>query len=321
MAVHPAAGTTQPREDLSAAYWEWSPESNGLIGETLYPSLPVNKRKGTYGVVNRESHLSRFNTKRTPKGKTSESDWDPESATFGMFEYAHKEFVPDPSREDYMDWFDLEEVATQRVARIVAIDAEIDAADLAFSTTVFPLSGTTGKTVTNAWSASNGDPVGDILVGIDAIGNKFGVQADTLACDVFVYQKLCQNPNVRANLTDMYGQIKPGFIPYEQLAVVLGLRRLVVAGYGAVYNSSKPGKAASVTKIWAQTKALLTVTDESRDIQRPCLGRTFTLKTEAVAIDSWREPDPVGSYIRATRHMQRKNSPDPVGYLFGGVTA
>lgn len=312
-----------PREDLAAAYLEFDPASDGMIGDIVLPMMPVNKRRGQYGVVPREAFLSAPNTKRTPKAATATSEWDPENASFQLVEYAHKGFVDRVLEEDFDTYMNLQEIETQRNARIIATDAERDAANLIFNTTSFPTTGGSAKgaQVSNAWNTANGTPLEDIEAGLTFIEENFGVEANALIINRQIHRTLSLNEQVRDAILQVFGVVKPGLIPAEQLGTILNVPRLIVAGGSVVYNSAKPGQPAAISRIWSSNFALLTRIDEGRDIQRPQLGRTFTLadKSEGIMIDSKEEWDPDGTWIRARRHMQRKLSPDPVGYLMENI--
>lgn len=322
MAVNAPRSTTS-REDLAAAYHEFDPSAAGYIADVVMPTLSVRKRKGDYAVVPREAYLQRIDTKRSPGSETSTSQWSPESADWTLVEYAHKGFVEEVQKEDYEDRLELEEVETIRSSRIIHTDREIDTASLLFNETNFPVSGGSAKgtTVANAWNTANGAPLDDIAGGITFLEDNYGIDSPDLIINRQNHRNLSLNDQIRASILDMYGAVKPGILPLDQLATILNVGRVIVAGAGTVYNSAKPGQPAEMAKIWSDTYAMLCKIDGGRDTQLPSIGRTFKLsdRSEGLAIDSWYQEDPEGEWIRAREHAKPILSPDPAGYLLKSV--
>ncbi len=310
-----APAATRPREDLLAAYYQADVSGLGLIASAVAPEFGVTKRRGDYGVIPREAFGMRINTKRAPKSKTSESTWAPESDSFSLNEYAHKEFVDEVDRENYESWFEADEIATERVREVVDVDFEFDVAESYFSTTVFASSGVNTHAPSVKWDvAASCDPIGDIELAKERFLKRYRRLPTDWILPYRLHKALSLSTQVRATMTDQFGEVKPGMVPADKLAVIFGIQRIHVP-FGT-YNTAKQGQDANFDYIWNPDRSLLCCVESGRDLRRPQIGRRFTLARQmGVAIDSWIIPDPAGTYVRARAHQSIEMPSDPAGYL------
>jgi hypothetical protein len=321
MGITPSSTVTRPRQDLLGAYMEFDPASQGLIADLVAPTFEVAKRTGTFGVVPREAWLQRVNTKRAPKAATSESGWSPDSDSFELVEYAHKEFCDEVEGENFADWFDQEEVAAGRTAMMIAIDREVDVAAAYINETTFPASGNTGVTLAGGseWDQAAATPITDVITGKLAIRSETGMDPNTLILPYRGFLKLSGVTQIKNQLTDNFGPIKPGIIPVDRLKAIFEVENIFVAK--GVYNSAKPGQAPTIASIWDEDYAWLGRIDSGRDIKMPQAARTFQLAGKGPRLDSWQQNDPPGTYVRSRHDCVVKMMSAPVGYLIKNIKA
>lgn len=320
MAIATPVGTARVREDLRDAWVEFDPSTEGFIARELFPSFEVFKRAGSIKTIPREAYLALINTKRTAGSATSTSSWSIEEDDYKLVEYAHLGSFDELDVADYDETIDLEEQETIRCRRIIETDLERDAAAIAFSSSVFPLSGTTGITLSNPWSGASGTPLDDIANGIGKIEDATGISPNTLVITRKGYRTLGLHADVRASITDTFGAIKPGLVPVDQLAQILGIDHLLVAGPGASYNSANPGATPVVSSLWNTDRALLTRIASGRLRDQPHLGRLFSRANDAgLTIKSWVQDEPPLHFVRCREDMVLKTHPTPPGFLIDNI--
>lgn len=322
MALTPTAGASTPRLDLVGAYNQFDPPLNGCVARLVLPNFDVSARAGRFGVVPRKVHLGLVNTKRAAKADASRSDWTPDSDSFSILEYTHESMADFQEMDLYKAWFDLEAIETARCARVIETDIEKDAADAVFNDTTFPADNVTGATVGTSWAtAATATPVDDIMTGVNAIMQNWGVMPNALIIPFQTYLKVCATTDVKNRITN--SGTAPGLISDQQMRDILGLPPdFQIIKPWAVYNSANPSTASPTgTAIWSKNRALITRIERTMDLQVPQLGRQFARNDMGMGgslVESFPYKNK-GVIINATRHVQNKIMPSAPGYMLRGI--
>lgn len=287
------------------------------IGTELLTPVSTPHKRGAFGQIPTAAIFEKPNVLRTKKSGANRTTWDYGEITYKNETYAHEELDNDEESAEYEDYFDYEKVAAQRGLDIINRVMEYDIMSALHNTTTFTGASGTGNCTVEWDTAATADPIGDITTGIMAVRGKCGMIPDTLQVSYEGWRNLSKCTQIRGAIS--YTEQPGGFIPLDQLASALGLKRVVVPGDGNIYNSGKENAAGTVTlsEIWNKEYAFLCVTNKSPDVAAPCIGRTFNwakgggLKT----IDSYEEPQTESHVIRAKQSRHAKVTSSAFGYL------
>lgn len=305
-----------PRKDIMAAL------VTGMMGfapigtELLTPASTPHKR-GAFGQIPVAALFEKPNVLRTKKSGANRSTWDYGEITYSNQTYAHEELDNDEESAEYEDYFDYEKIAAQRGVDIINRNMEYDIMSALHNTTTFTGATNTGAAAVEWNTAATATPISDVTTGIMAIRNKCGMVADTLQVSFEGWRDLSLCTQIRGAIS--YTEQPGGFIPLDQLAGALGVKRIVVPGDGNMYNSGVENSAGTVTlgELWNKEYAFLCVTNKSPDVAAPCIGRTFNWAKGGgmMTVDDYEEPQTESHVIRAKQSRHAKVSSAAFGYL------
>lgn len=309
---------TRARDDLQGYYSAYNPANRGYVADMVLPRLAVGEEAGTYSVIPREVWLQHVVTKTAAKAPASTSDFTSTSDTFQLVEYAHKSLATQRQARQYRSFYDLEQVETERIAGIIALDREVDTATAVFNTTTFATSGVNTGAATAKWDAAASVPITDVATGKYALIQNYGTEPNALIMTYYTYSKLMISTQFRAAFTGFYpGGLIPALAPLAAVAAIFGVEKVIVPR--GIRNTAAAGLTPSFSSIWNEDLAMLCRIEDGMDHSAPQLGRTLELDGKGPEIRSWESNDPAGTWIRAGHIMQAKTMTTPVGYLVTDV--
>jgi hypothetical protein len=191
-----------------------------------------------------------------------------------------------------------DEIAMERANTKVMKSQEKRIADKVFNTSNF-----TAHAITHEWDdASNAVPINDVNTGKKSIRLACGMLPTDLIISYSTYLDL----KVCDQIVDRLKYTFPGMdinkLSSQQLAQIFDVERVLVGG--AVYDSKAKGLDSTVADLWSKEYAMLTVTDKSRDVTKPCIGKTFLWTEDSASnavVESYRE-EAIRSDIFRVRH-------------------
>lgn len=312
---------TIPRQDLAGSLMETSLDQMGPIASLLMPEFPVPEQNGRFGKVPVEALLARADVRRAARGKYNRSTWELEDDSYNCDEYGHEEVADERERRMYDMYLDYEVVLSRRGQGILVREQEIRTKDLLHNTSTFPQSGNTGVAVTNEWDdAANATPIDDVHAGIEGIRARCGLVPDTLqvAFSTLFDLSRCDQILERLKYTEKPG----GLLPAAEIARALGIKRVVAPGSASMYNSANLGLAPSLADIWSNEYAFLCVTDASKDISAPCIGKTFVWEEDGgmLTVEQYPDPESRADIYRVRQSTDEKVLLTACGYLFSNIT-
>lgn len=264
-----------PRQDLAGALYSTAP-SQKYAALDILPPMPVYAKSGQYLKVSSGKAYRLVGVKRAPGAPYARVATPIDSSSFLCEERGVEESVDRAEKAIYRSLLDQDQVAARTAYNVMMIAHESDVASALYNETTFPASGTTGLTVSNAWSnASAATPIADLNAGKNAISAKVGDGPYVLLANDRVIRNLWNTSNVRSQIKDVYGRYIEGNPNLDVLAAILGVDRIIDAP--AVYNSAVAGATPSMTRIWSDTYAFLARISNERVLLNPQLGRTFVL--------------------------------------------
>jgi len=234
--------------------------------------------------------------------------------TYATYDYGIELPLDDRQKAIYASAFDADRGKVQRGSRILMLNKERRAYELATGGGV-PTSSPGTK-----WDADGSDPIGDIKAVKEVIHDNCGMDPNLGIIPRDVFNVLIEHPTI----LEKYKYTRGGNITAEILAAVLGLDRIVVAG--AVHNTAAEGQAISISKLWADS-VVLAYSNATMDLESPTFGRTFAwsgytgAKGGEIAVMSYREENPPATIHQLKHDVQEKLAAAACGYHLSNVLA
>lgn len=320
MAITASTSTAIPRQDLAGSILA-TKLVHEPIATAIFTPFDVGLKRGGFGKVPLAALLHRASVARAAGGSYNRSSWKFEDDSYACQEYGHEEVKDDTESKMYASVLDYEQVLAARGRGILLREQEARVQAIVHSTTNFPLSGNTGKTVSNAWSdRTNGTPVTDCADARAGVRARYGFDPDTIQISRDRWDALWQNAEIRDNSKYVMAIEAP--MPDEaaraHLARMLGFRELLIGDIP--YNSANEGQTASVANIWPANRAFVFKKAMTRDIAEPSVGRTMVWQEDGglLYVEEYRSEDRRSDIIRVRQHLQEKLMLD-CGYLLAGT--
>lgn len=313
------------RPDLGQAVMEFFEDPSagmGYIGLEVLPIFRTGVQAGSYPVVPVEALLKLASVDRTPRGTYGRDDWEYERGQFQTAERGFEELLDDSERA----LFDQEApgmaefVATRRCWNKIMRGQEYRIASKIFNSSNF-----TAHNVTTEWdTSSSATPIDDVKDGIQAFRLQCGMLPNALVISYKNYLELQKSDQIVDQLKYTFPGIDVGNLNAQQMARVLGVARLLVAG--AVYDSAKKGQAASVADLWDDEYAALIRTSSGPDLTEPCVGRTFMWTMDSPdnpVVEEYRDEAHRSDVYRVRHHVQEEfiQSKNDAGTVVSNVAA
>jgi len=278
----PSTSLATQRPDLAASFEEFSLEADrqGFIGHRVFPVIEVAQQAGNFGKIPLEELLRDAETRRAPRSGYNRDDYKFESATYACEEHGFEQPVDDRLKKMYANYFDAEQIATQRAFDRVLRNAERRIADALFNATTF-----TPQTIVNEWDdAALAVPLTDVETAVQAAWAASGLWPNAL----IVNRKVFRNLRNTAQIIDRvkyqgFVDVRAGSITAEALAQAFDLEMVLVAGGSR--NTAKQGQAASISQIWSDEYAMVARIASTNDFEEPCIGRTFHWNGDGSEVD------------------------------------
>lgn len=228
----------------------------GLVASLVAPDLMVEDKVGQFKKLTARSIAQTANTKASNKGAPNIADLEIDQDTYACEKHWLDIPVTDTEAAELQSSFPAREIAARVCGMKLLLQEEIDLASLLFNTTTWPLTGTTGLSVSTPWAtAATATPIDDVQAGAEAILKKTGCIPDTLLLTFKGLLHLSRCSQIIERLKYVSMAVTNGVVANPDLAAVLGIKRIVVAS--AVYNSADAGQTMSGGYVWNTDNAML----------------------------------------------------------------
>lgn len=302
----PTSDTAIGRPDLGVLVQEYmeTAEELGFAGLKLMPIFETQEASANYPVMPKEVMLHLAKTGRAMRSRYNRSDWEWEEGFYATSENGWEEAVDDRELKLYASKFDAEAVASKRASKIILRAQEKRIADMVFNATNF-----TANAVTNEWDdTANATPIDDVATGIESIIKASGMKPNALIIARSTWRNLKRNTQIISQIKYTFPGADINAMTTAQMAHILDIAEVIVAG--SVYNSAKKGQDASISDLWSNEYAMLTViASEGDDLTEPCLGRTFLWTEDSPTnevVESYRDEGVRGDVVRV-RHDTKES--------------
>lgn len=324
----PSSSLATLRPDLAASLFEFNLalDRQGFIGPRVLPVLEVGAASGNFGKIPIEQLLVNRETRRSPGGGYSRSNWKFEQATYATEEHGAEEAVDDNADRMYRDYFDAEQVAAQRAQDAVLRNAEKRVADLIFNASTWTGTAlTTG--ITNEWDKNHltdAVPIADVEAARLKVWTACGLWPNAL----IINRKVFNNLRMLDDIKEAIASTGAGYptrardITVQQLAAVFDLDYILVAG--GAKNTAIEGQALSLSQIWSDEYAMVCRVGVTADPQEACLGRTFHWGEDGSdiggTVETYRDEPIRGDVVRVRHQVDELVLITQCGHLLWNVT-
>ena len=202
-----------------------------FIAEKLFPRLPQALSSVQLAQLGDE-RLRRYNLRRAPGSVTKRVDIKYEGRTYTVDQYAVDVPLPrellreaDESRKLQVgNYLDISRIAMTTASDILALDYEIEVAQLATTAATFAAGHVLALAGGTKWSAATGTPVTDIRAAADTIRKKIGKRPNHLTLSADALSAITSNAEVRGYLAST--QMGPATM--DQLKTILNVATIEV---------------------------------------------------------------------------------------------
>lgn len=247
---------------LSEMAMGYRPE--GMIADTIFPVVNVQKQSDLYAIFSRADRLRRQDTVRAPGAEAKIIHEDVSSATYYCNNYALKRslVLEDRVNADPIYMSQLIDNRAQFILDHLLLDWEIRVATQVTNTSNVGSS----SAVSSAWDGA-GDPLGDLNTAIDNVHYSNGVKPNRVTFGIEAWNSFRRDTTVR-NL--IFGTNNGGGYPNtSQVAQLLDVDQVSVGG--AFRNTGGEGLDESLSSIWGDN-VLVSYAPTSPTIERPSFG-------------------------------------------------
>jgi len=321
MAIMPSGAAL--RRDLAAFVAQHARDSSKYIGNLVMPYFEVDDEANTFKKLSVDSTSRLPDDSYSTKAGANRDDFELEEDNYTTKPRAFEGQLTDPDRARFAaSGMDGEAVVAGRAYDVIAAREELRVASALFNTTNFPLSGTTGATVSNAWSSSSGDPYLDIITGMRIKLTEVGSLPDTLVITAKTYLDLCRNPVITGRFTN---NTERGMLltPEQLKSLFAGIQKLYIGGMNS-YNTADKGQTPTVASLWTNGYAWLGYTANGptdNTFPTPQVGRIFAWKGwgGSIGMRQYREDKTDSDIFKVYKQTVEKLFGSRFGYLMSGV--
>ncbi|TXH10543.1 MAG: hypothetical protein E6R03_15290 [Hyphomicrobiaceae bacterium] len=322
----PSSSLTTLRPDLTGSLQEYSTMMNreSFIGLRVAPVFESGKSSGTFGRIPLEQLLQSRDTERAPGSGYSRGNWSFTQDTYATSEHGAEEPIDDNEAVNYREYFDAELVGTERALDAVLSNHEKRVADLIFNASTW--TGTSLTTaISNEWDDfTSATPITDVEAAVRKVWSNSGIWPNSLIINRHVFRNLRQCSQVKDAIASSGAGDRTTLsdINIEALKRVFDLQNIFVAG--GAENTAAEGQSATIGKIWSDEYAMVCYIDDSNDLRRPTLARTFHWSEDGSQIgglvESYRDESKRSNIIRVRQQVGLKVMYVECGHLLSNVT-
>jgi hypothetical protein len=217
-----------------------------LVGNALFPYVPVGQRGGKIITFNKED-FALYNTGRVPGANTRRVQYGYSGSSYALESHSLEGVVPVELRQEAnaVPGIDLGQNAVMRTQNIISLRLESAQATLATTAANYGAGNKTTLAGTSQWSdltSGVSDPINDIEVAKEAIRKAVGKRPNTVVVGAAVMAKLRMHPKI----VDRMKYTGRDVATVEILASLLGVKQVLVGD--AVYTDA----AGTMTDVWGK---------------------------------------------------------------------
>ena len=278
--------------------------NNGLVGENLFPGVPVRKQSDKYYTFGREGWLVE-NDFRAPGTEANEiTGFTLSTDTYYAQEHSLQIPVPDEERWNADSPLAPDRDGTELVTSKIWLGREKLMKDLATTASNYSSSNTVTLSGTSQWSDYvNSDPISNLRTGKSAVHAKIFTEPNV---GVIPYQVM----TILEDHPDFIERIKyseRGIVSSDLIGAVVGIPRIIIPGVGIA--STVLGQPIAVGYLWGKDVILAYVPGRP-GLKIPSFAYEFQWSGspggQAQYVDRWREEKRKSDLVRVCRYYDLK---------------
>lgn len=260
----------KPLTDMSLAFIQ---EDRNYVADRVFSKLPVDKKSDVYFTYERDNWFRDEMKKRAPGAESAGGGFPITTDNYSADVWALHKDIADQIRANSDEPIDMDRDATRWLTQQGQIRKEKEWSSQFFTTSVWTGS-STGSDITpgTKWDAATGDPVGDVQLQIDSMGQKTGFRANKMVVTAETHRALRNNEDIKDRIKYVMKVTVPDVTP-ELLAALFGVEEYLVAR--ATENTAKEGATRAMSYILGSDQAALYYVPPSPGIMVPAAGYTF----------------------------------------------
>lgn len=287
----------------------------GMVGDMLFPAVPVDQRGGKVITFGRED-FKIYSTVRAPGSNTKRVQIGYSGADFALEDHSLEGVAPIENVQEAaaVPGINLGNATVRKVQKIIALRKEKAAADLALTAANYPASNKVTLAGNDQWSVAHADsnPSEDIETAKEAVRAKIGLRPNTIVMGAAVWAKL----KYHSTLIDRFKYTGRDSITKEMLAQLWEVDRVVVGD--AVYVTD----AGVQTDVWGKFCVVAyTELGTLEDGGAPSYGYTYQLRGHPFVEQPYYERNAKSWIYPVTDSLKPVIASNIAGYLISGAVA
>lgn len=199
----------------------------GMVGDALFPPVPVDQRGGKIVTFGRED-FRLYSTIRAPGSATKRVQFGYSGGDYALEDHSLEGVAPIENMQEAaaVPGINLGNVTVRKTQRIIALRKEKAQADLATTAANYPAANKVTLAGNDQWSAvhADSDPSADIETGKEAVRAQIGLRPNTVIMGPAVWAKL----KYHATLLDRVKYTSRDSLTTEMLAQLWEVERVLV---------------------------------------------------------------------------------------------
>ncbi len=256
-------------------------KNNDMIGEHLFPVVPVDQRGGKIIQFGKEA-FRLYNTARAPGSNTKRIQYGYAGANYALEQHALEGTVPFENMQEAnaVPGIDLGQGAVMMVQDVIALRNEYAQAAIARDANNYDANHKVTLSGSDQWSHADSDPAGDITDSIEAIRSTIGRRPNLVALPAAVYGKVKQH----AQVLDRIKHTGRDSATPQLLAQLWDVKQVVVGD--AVYADASD----DLVDVWGKDVIIaFTQMGTLRDKGLPSYGYTYRLRNHPVVESAYQD--------------------------------
>lgn len=242
-----------------------------LVGNALFPHVPVGQRAGKVLAFGKESFMA-YETARAPGSAIRRINLGYSNSAYALVDHALAAAVPIEVMEEAqaVPGINLAGPAVRTVQDALALRLEIEQATLATTAGNYQASNKTTLSGTSQWSdfGTTSDPISDIETAKDAVRGKIGKRPNVVVVGASVLAKLRQHPKI----VDRIKYTGRDVATLDLLASLFGVQQVLVG------DAVKATDAGVFSDVWGKSVVVAyTELGSQAEMGRPSFGYTYQL--------------------------------------------
>lgn len=279
-----------------------------LVGEILFPRVPVSARGGQVLTFGKESFQA-YNLRRAPGGTIKRVERGFAGSPFSLFEDSVEMPIPVQHSEDAQRvlGINLQGQTVNAAMDILLLSLEREQAALATTAANYGSDYKITLAGTSKWSHADAKPGQQVRGGREAVRAATGADPNVLVVGAVAWNALIENPSV----IERFKYVSKDSITPDMIANLLELDKVVVG------KAVKANDAGTMSDVWGNFGVLAYVPPvESQSMAEPSYGYTYVLAGNPRVEQIYYEKSTTSNIVPAFFERQPVLTGIESGYLF-----